>query len=133
MIDIAKVKISMSNLIVSARKLNELTDSFTIQLKNIEDSINNLKLGVESEIEIPNLKLKTKFGYGRIESKWGFYIHEDTQYWHWLSAPRYLRIKVIEYIPLLFEQLEEDGIKLVENLKKATQVAQEFIDKINKK
>lgn len=126
LVDVFKAQTKLQALTNAAQNLNELSDRLTAQVAEIETTINKLNLGVRAVVDVETSSddgLSTcvlRLGYGKVDGKWGFTIDqflepdpEDTyEKWAFKDAPRDLRLKVVERIPQLLDELTTTSIKL---------------------
>ncbi|MES2392934.1 MAG: hypothetical protein V4555_14910 [Acidobacteriota bacterium] len=123
----------LKRLADSAAKLNEVSDRLTKQIEQIDAALKRLNLGVtawvtifESEDEDGNC-LREELGYTRIGSRWGVALRTasgtrgdecepDRTFSAFADAPRQLRIKAVEHIPKLLDQISADAEAMVEKL-----------------
>jgi hypothetical protein len=120
---ISDIQLSLKQLQISSKTLNELSDQLTKEIAEIEAAINKLNLGIEADIEIESRSSRDgvwshgwKLGYGKESGKWGFvitYWTEDLNWpesdtnerWSFKDSPREQRVKSVEKIPLLLQAL----------------------------
>jgi hypothetical protein len=109
----------------AAQNVNELSDRLTEQVSEIESAINKLNLGVDARVDVEvssqdGFDRITRLRYGKASGKWGFIIEEFVdqspeetyQEWAFKEAPRELRLKVVEWIPKLLDDLVNTSLKL---------------------
>ncbi len=128
-----------------AQNLNELSDRLTAQVAEIEGAINKLNLGVRASVDaeiVPvdeNASRRVIFGYDKVSGKWGFVISqylnidpENTyEQWAFKDAPRELRLKVIECIPLLLDDLVTKSMKLASEITGKITVAKNLVSSLS--
>ncbi len=113
----------------SAKVLNEKKDIVTQELKEWEEHINSLRMGIAAGVKVPNGAI---LGYGRVaEKKWGFYYREsdDPQapLVHIFDAPFMARLGMYAHIDLVFRALLREAARTTTELKEATRRAEEML------
>ena len=125
----------------AAQNLNELSDRLNAQVAEIEGAINKLNLGVRASVEAEVVSIDESasrcvfFEYEKVAGKWGFVINqyidvdpENTyEQWAFKDAPRDLRLKVVERIPLLLDELVTKSISLASDITDKITVAKGLI------
>jgi hypothetical protein len=117
----------------SAAKLNKVSDQLTIQIEQIDAALKRLNLGVtawvtisENEDEDGNWS-QEQIGYVRIGSRWGIALRSrsavrgdpgdpDETFSAFADAPRQLRIRAVEFIPKLLDQISAEAEAMVAKL-----------------
>jgi hypothetical protein len=121
--DPSKIQAHLQELAAAAHSLNELSDQLTREIAEIESTLNKLNVGITACVDVESwadeegLVWNTwRLAYMKEAGKWGFVIEhlnghhhfpEDDDYEKWLfkDAPREHRLRAIENIPLLLEEL----------------------------
>jgi hypothetical protein len=147
-----------------AKKLNTKTDELTASLRTVEDSLNEMGLGIETRLaqalttgpktfrplgaegaraHAEYIYTSTHLGYGRHGDRWALVVHsvtnlgirdqysnivedeeqEDENPKPLLQASRAIRIKAVEHIEPLIEQLQKEAQTSLEKIEKARQIA----------
>ncbi len=132
--DPSVIKFQLKSLSQVAASLNHASDSLSQIVKQIEDRINGLGLGVEANVKITQWSNETgdselwRLAYRKVETtkKWGFEIEclgNDDQYgspeyesWPFKDAPRDYRILAVPKISALMEALQEKASQTVSEL-----------------
>lgn len=126
------------NLGNAAQNVNTLSDRLTDQVGAIENALNNLNLGVRATVDVEESPVDDlvvvilRLGYDKVGGKWGFVIDqfvasdpEDTYVkWAFKDAPRELRLKVVEWIPKLLDELTNTSLKLASDINEKISLAQ---------
>lgn len=132
----------LERLSSAAYSLNQLSDELTKQVCTIEETLNKLNLGVEAHVNGPNLfesedALYThwiRLGYGKLSGKWGLVVEELTEdvqnpdrdscnSWAFKDAPRDFRMKVVDKIPALLEELCKKSVEVATEINEKVQFA----------
>ena len=129
----AAISAPLQRLADSAAKLNSVSDELTKHVEQIDAALKRLNLGVtawvtisQSEDEDGNCSGE-KLGYARIGSRWGMALRTyegvrgdpnppDETFSAFADAPRQLRIRAVEHIPKLLDQLSTEAEAMIANL-----------------
>src|SRR5262245_53356860 len=138
--------IDFSRLEAHSKKINEASDDLTKALTTINEKLNSLNLGLqvflEEELHSESTRARDQsrseilwhLGYGKVDGTWGLllkteeFINVDDAYnrqlaheeqYLLLSCPRELRIKAVEFIPSLIQQLERESENFTKSVSKA--------------
>jgi hypothetical protein len=136
------VSASFKKLSSTAAKLNAISDSLSSQIEQIDTSLKRLNLGVIAWVKIQadcdedGNWFKEELGYTKVGNRWCVAIKTasgmqgdpngpDTSFWAFADAPRQLRIRAIEHIPALIENLCTEADSMIKQLEpKVQEVAQ---------
>lgn len=117
----------------SAAKLNKVSDQLTIQIEQIDAALKRLNLGVTAWVTISEVEdedgnwSQDQIGYVRIGSRWGIALRSrfavrgdpgdpDETFSAFADAPRQLRIRAVEFIPKLLDQISTEAEAMVAKL-----------------
>jgi hypothetical protein len=128
---LAKASASLLRLKNSSAELNTVSDQLTKQIEQLDAALKRLNLGVAtwvtiSEDEDGNCS-QEYIGYVRIGSRWGIALRTCSgvrgdpspgveTFSAFADAPRQLRLRAVEYIPQLLDQLSSDAEAMVAKL-----------------
>ncbi len=117
-------------LVAASKTLNNLTDSFSEQVENIEQVLNSLNLGLRVSVIVnatvdednPSWSHTTRLLFDKEEGEWGLVIDDYDEYdgggdegtsnykrWRFNNAPRPLRLQVVGQIPALIKALLKEA------------------------
>jgi hypothetical protein len=138
----AKTAVQLANLAAAAATLNSLSDQLTKEVSAIEEVVNVLNLGIQTNVHAVTLVYAApeegdfysrwlRLAYGKSGGQWGFIIeeltedpsepeHDSYKSWAYHEAPREFRLKVVEKIPALLDAL----------VKRSEEVAKEITKKV---
>jgi hypothetical protein len=137
----AEVDSHLKQLAVTAKTLNQLSDTLTQQVTGVEAPLNKLNLGVSAYVVVQRWSGENddygevRLAYGKQAGKWGLAVEEITgnsygneQYesWPFKEAPRELRLQVIEAIPQLLEALVKKSAELTSEIKDKVAFAEQL-------
>lgn len=125
-----EISAKLDALAKAAQNLNELSDRLTEYVSEIEGAVNKLNLGVRASVAVEVVAEDTFvnrnvfFDYKKAAARWGFFVNqyldsdpENTwESWAFKDAPRELRLKAVEKIPLLLDELETKSVKLASDI-----------------
>jgi len=115
----------------SAAKLNKVSDQLTTQIEQIDAALKGLNLGVAAWVTITDTEdedgncVVEELGYVRIGSRWGVALKTasgvrgeqgDGTFSAFADAPRQLRIRAVEFIPKLLDQISAEAEAMVAKL-----------------
>lgn len=128
----AAVQASFQQLMAAANGLNTASDRLTKTISEIEAVLRPLNIGLHCWVKMgPGWSALDgssgyyQLGYAKVNGKWGIALSEcddfrdEDETWAFNDAPRHLRLKAIDFIPLLLDALT----------KKATEATQEITEK----
>jgi len=145
----AKLAFSFKTLAQTASELNSATKRLSETIAALDDSLKGLNLGISSWIQFASstsadglVEETHELGYAKINGKWGVAIRhiswfapdpEQNQVKEWLfaDASRELRLKAIDYVPKLIEQLNNDAQNYTAKLTHKIAEAEELTKAIN--
>lgn len=124
----------------ASQNLNDLSDRLSVEVGEIETIVNALNLGVrvnviaETSSDDGGYDHILRLGYSKSTGKWGFIIEEfveqspdDTyQVWAFKDAPRELRLKTVDRIPQLFDELVTKSDSLAAEISDKVKAAKQF-------
>jgi uncharacterized phage infection (PIP) family protein YhgE len=137
-----KLSLSLDKLPDSASTLNSASHRLNQAIEQLNTALKSLNLGIavwtrtwaHEEDSVSDVE---EIGYARVRGKWGISIRKTIEFdagpepeereWHFSDAPRDMRIRAIDYLPQLMEQLNtgaaETAKKLAERADDAEQLA----------
>lgn len=141
-----KIQTHLSELTSTARTLNELSDQLTKEVEIVESALNRLGLGVRASVKVEILDRSrdgsserwTQLSYGKSKNGWGFLIEEiqeNINYpeadrwetWPFKEAPREYRIKAVNRIPDLLEELAKRANETAATIKANISMAKDLV------
>lgn len=114
-----------------ADRLNQTSNRMSENLKDIQEKLNHLNLGVQCFITIENIENNVKIGYSRFNKHWCLTIKKDNEQWSLLQAPRYLRILSIQHIPTLIEAMIVATEAAIIKTEKSAKVAKMILESMS--
>ena len=139
---------SFQNLAVLASHLNAASDELTKPIEELDTDLKKLNLGIAAWVRISNSQSECgdywyteEIGYTKLNNKWGIALRtssgdytyppgDTSNEWLFADAPRGLRIKGVEFIPALLDELAEEAQKTTAQIKARTQVAQQLASSV---
>ena len=135
---------AFKNLTVAAKNVNTASGDLAKQIAALEKALKGLNVGVACWTSISSFENDVRFsvkelGHARVNRKWCLAIRTseglhnddpemiDGELWPFNEAPRYLRVKAVDKIPALIEQLVEATNALTDRLNKKVEPAQEYV------
>jgi hypothetical protein len=120
-------------LAASAEKLNNVSDQLTTQIEKIDAALKRFNLGVPAWVTIEDYSdeegncTKEELGYARIGNRWGIVLRTqfealgnpglpDETFSAFADAPRQLRMRAVQHIPALIDQLSVEAEATIANL-----------------
>ncbi len=150
-VDPSAIESHLKQLTAAAKALNELSDTLTTQVGQIEAIVNALNLGVRASVQVETLSLSEdhfcrswlQLGYGKSGNKWGFIVEElfqdlnnpdgdDYDCWPFKEAPREFRIKAVDKIPELLEALVKKSAEVASDITKRVEYAKDIASNLYK-
>ncbi|SRR5713101_6342931 len=150
-VDPSAIESHLKQLTAAAKTLNELSDTLTTQVGQIETIVNALNLGVRASVQVETLSLSEdrmcrqwlQLGYGKSGNKWGFIVEElfrdlnnpdrdDYDGWPFKEAPREFRIKAVDKIPELLEALVKKSAEVASDITKRVEYAKDIASNLYK-
>lgn len=153
-----KVEASLKQLSSLSKSLNEASDQLSKQISAIEVALNEYKLGVwvwakkpiltETEISDPDeqgrrfeYNFDHQLGYGKHKGKWGLLVSSgwegddgmDTKITPLRDAPREIRIKAMDRIPDLMDDLAQEMLSVTQEASKRAAEAKQLAAALNNK
>ncbi|HSS99110.1 MAG TPA: hypothetical protein VLK33_18875 [Terriglobales bacterium] len=146
-IEQAEVSNLLKQLKTSSEVLNVSTRSLTDEVSFIEDTINELNIGVTTEVlcdksvsEDGLLNTELKLRYGKETGHWGFVVSEHIEDQHFYSpddrisnrswtfrdAPRELRLRAVVKIPDLLKAMLRETNQLAERVSSSASFASDL-------
>jgi hypothetical protein len=120
-------EVKMTKLTNIAKSLNESRDALTEKIKQHEEAISKLNLGVEAIVPAS----KGFFGYGRIDKKWCFFYQEgDGRKIPVIHSATKVRIEFLHHLQELIDALYLNTEEILSSTYKAAKLAREMMDAI---
>lgn len=141
----ARLRSAFEQLSSSARSLNTSTDELSEIFAAFDDSLKKLNLGIIAWVTFCNssdepgwFSYLDQLGYTKIGGKWGLAIrqlkcdeqHDETevlQEWLLAEAPRALRIKAVDGLPELAENLAKEVKSATKRIDEKLALARELL------
>ncbi len=137
----SEIQERLHKLAANAQKLNDLSDSLTKQLTQIESAINKLNIGVAAEVNSETYSSEDgleydiwRLAYQKYDKKWGFVVehlsgHEaypdgEFESWPFKDAPREHRIAAVLKVPELLDALLEKSERFASEISGSVSYAQ---------
>jgi hypothetical protein len=131
--DLAKrVQDSYRKIPAVAESLNSVSDSLNSSAKRVEAILKKHPLGVASWVKFTDSRSPDgecyhyeQVGFAKINGKWSLAIRtvdgdvrddDDIESWPFNEAPRGLRVKAVNKLPDLLEQLVKDGNEMIQEV-----------------
>jgi hypothetical protein len=137
-----KIAGTLQSLANIAQKVNDLSDRLTDHVSEVESAINKFNLGVyatviaETTSEDGTYVRIIRLAYGKSTGRWGFVIEDfidqdpenSWQSWAFKEAPRELRLKVIERIPQLLDELVTKSSSLASDISDKIKMTKDLVE-----
>lgn len=112
----------------SSVRLQAASDRLGKQMSGVEAGLQRLNLGIEAWVAVDP---HTLFGYARIGTgRWRLAIQTVNDGAQWIrpleECPRVVRVAAVPLLPVLFTELAEAAERLLPELEKAANLAQEI-------
>lgn len=135
----ARVQSSFQKLRAAVNELNTASDRFTKLVGEIDAILKPLNIGIPCWVMLghrwsgENMSGFEQVGYAKSGGKWGIALRSVTEYpnsedddevWAFADGPRRLRLKAIDYIPALLDEL---AVKATEGTKDITEKTNELV------
>ena len=131
--DLAKrVQDSYRKIPAVAESLNSVSDNLNSSAKRVEAILKKHPLGVASWVKFTDSRTHDgmvyyyeQVGFAKINGKWSLAIRtvdgnvrddDDIESWPFNEAPRGLRVKAVNKLPDLLEQLVKDGNEMIQEV-----------------
>jgi|ERR1051326_868427 hypothetical protein len=147
---VAHVQRTFRQLCEVAATLNTASDNLGSSITSLDSALRKLKLGIESWLTFRTFHADPSgspphddIGFAKIGGKWGLALRSvdgsedpseppDIELWPFNDAPRMLRIRAIDRIPDLLEQLLADAKDAVEKINRQAQAVDVLTTAIKK-
>lgn len=144
-----RVQASFQKLAEKATLLNEASDELSKPIERLDAELKKLGLGISAWVTISYDRSddseywsREELGYTKINSRWGIALRSssgDYTYppddicheWHFVDSPRTLRIKAVDHLPALLDELAKEAVKTASALNAKTDVAQQVVAAVN--
>jgi hypothetical protein len=139
----ARVKSSYQKLLSAATELNSASDRFSKLVAEIDATLKPLNIGIESFVQMgpgwseAYTRGHHEVGYAKINGKWCIMLREveetpsnpEEQYelWAFSDGPRRLRLKAIDYLPNLLEELAKKATGETKDINAKTTDLQQLV------
>jgi hypothetical protein len=151
LIPAVEVQTNLEKLASAAKTINELSDQLTQEISQIESVVNDLNLGIDTNVRIDSWSDEEgnsglwRLAYGKMAGKWGFFVEylsewpgrgpdsETYETWLFKDSPRAQRLKAVEKIPDLLGALVQKSAELAEAVTKKVKYAKDLSDSVRKK
>jgi uncharacterized phage infection (PIP) family protein YhgE len=140
-IPLHEIQSNLQKLTTAAKTVNELSDQLKEEIAKIEDTLNELNLGITANVRIDNWTDEEgnsglwRLAYGKEAGRWGFFIEylaelanrgpDSGTYESWLfkDSPREQRLKAVNYIPSLLASLAKKSGELADTITEKVEYA----------
>jgi hypothetical protein len=138
-----RAQISFSNLKSIAAELNQVSDEISQPVKQIDNALKDLNLGIPTWLRIKRLTNEDEefyedhdLGYAKVERKWGIALRAssgefaggdvESKEWLFADAPRSLRLEGIEKLPELLEQMTSEAQDVIKRARASAKAARDL-------
>jgi hypothetical protein len=133
--------LSFDKLSETASIINSASRQLNDSIEHLNDALKLLNLGIPVwlktwELDDSNVRDVEEIGYARVRGKWGISIRKTVDFqdgsepdgneWQFADAPRYLRIRAIEFLPQLMQKLNDDAEEVAGRLSERAKDAEAF-------
>ena len=137
---VSRVQSAFQQLSAAATTLNTASDRLSKLVAELDSALKTLNVGLVCWVNIDDPSFSEdgqeeyseQVGYAKINGKWGIAVrtvndvawaqHVGVEEWAFSDAPRHLRLKAIDLIPALLDELAKEAS---ENTKKITEKTEE--------
>ena len=143
-----RVSTAFGKLVESAAELNAVSDEIATPISTIEAILQELNLGVSAWTRFElirddyDLHYETRYiGYTKFSQRWGLAIRrttgadgqpETSEEWLFNDAPRAYRLKALEKLPELIENLAETSGETAAKLRKGITLTKQVAETISR-
>lgn len=133
-----KPLLTFDNLTAVAADLNQASDDLTQIVTTLDSALQRLNVGIVAWVEVVRYQDEKQYhlyeseqlGYAKVNGNWGLAIRklagdesspeddEVREIWLFNDAPRGMRLKAVEKLPEVIDQLARSAMKTAESLKK---------------
>lgn len=140
-----RVQTSFQILAEKATHLNQVSDELTKPIETLDAELKQLGLGISAWIiihhdrsEYTDCWYSEELGYTKLNNRWGIALRtssgdyndpeNDTCHeWHFADSPRSLRIKAVDHLPALLDELSEEAVKMASAIRAKTEIADQVV------
>ncbi len=135
---LGKPLLTFDDLTTIAADLNQASDDLTQIVTALDSALQRLNIGIVSWVvvskthdeRVPSLYECEQVGYAKVNGNWGLAIRKLTgneispengkvrDIWLFNDAPRGVRLRAVEKLPEVIDQLARSALKTAERLKK---------------
>jgi hypothetical protein len=136
----AAIQSSFQQLSAAASSLNAASDRLTKIINEIESVLKPLNIGLHCWVKMgPGWSAPDgssgyyQLGYTKVSGKWGIALSEvsdysdDDEVWAFNDAPRTLRLKAVDYIPQLLDELTKKTADATKDVTEKTEHAARLV------
>ena len=147
----AKLKTSFQNLSSASKILNDASDAFGGAITSLDEALNNLNPGVRAWVTVsssgadedaPWLIFEERLGYDKTSGRWGLSLctvtvngpageEEAIDSWLFNDAPRNLRLRAVDHVPMLIEALAKEASQTAQRVSEQADYARDLAQSIS--
>ena len=138
-----RVRSSYQKLLTAATALNSASDRFAKLVAEIDTTLKPLNIGITSWVKMgsgwcdEHTTGYDQVGYTKVGGKWCIALSEvegheafgedKWEIWAFSEGPRSLRLKAIDYLPALLDELAEKAVDETKNIAERTTDLQQLV------
>ena len=140
-----RVHTSFQRLAEKATHLNQASDELTKPIETLDAELKKLGLGISAWITIQHNRSEEsdcwyteELGYTKLNNRWGVALRtssgdysyppgDEWHEWHFADSPRSLRVKAVDHLPALLDELAREAVKTTLAIKAKTEVAHQVV------
>lgn len=113
-------------------KLTEVSDELAKPINELDEYLKSLNLGLSCFITISDQGSTTKLrlGYTKLD-RWGLVLSKTekdvTEDWLYNNAPRWLRLRGVRFLPVLFDALVKTSEATIKRVEEKTNTARAIV------
>ena len=141
-----RISEAFKELAESAARLNAVSDELAKAIAPVDAALKKLNLGVVAWHDYAGTQdvdsgeyWAHRLGYAKVDGKWGLAISDvsgnvyhpddyDESMWLFNDAPRWMRIRAIDHVPQLLEELVKQANKTAADLQAKTKTARDLAE-----
>ncbi|MGA2723189.1 MAG: hypothetical protein ABSG79_12350 [Bryobacteraceae bacterium] len=138
-----RVRSSYQKLLTAATELNSASDRFSKLVAEIDATLKPLNIGITSWVKMgpgwssENHSGYDQVGYHKVNGKWCVALssveenfdgrEDDWEVWAFSDGPRRLRLKAIDYLPNLLDELAKQAVGETRNVAQKTNDLEQLV------
>lgn len=140
-----RVQTSFQKLAEKASHLNQVSDELTKIIDTLDAELKKLGLGISAWVTIDDDRSddgqywsSEELGYTKLSNRWGIALRtrsgdynyppdDECHEWHFSDSPRTLRIKAVDHLPTLLDELSKEAAKMASAIRTKAEIADQVV------